>query len=99
MQYNFEWDPTKAHHNAEKHGVTFDLATEVFKDPMALTIYDDYSSSNEEDRWITLGQINSQHYLVVIHTYRNRDSDTVTNGLSPLDQLPNMKLNNIKKGK
>ncbi len=78
MQYNFEWDPTKAHHNSEKHGITFDLATEVFKDPMALTIYDDYSSSNEEDRWITLGQINGQHYLVVVHTYRNPNNDTVT---------------------
>ena len=37
MQYNFEWNPDKARRNFTKHGVTFDQATEVFKDPMALT--------------------------------------------------------------
>ena len=78
MQYNFEWDPTKATSNANKHGVTFEQATEVFKDPMALTIYDEDNSSSEEDRWITLGKANGQHYLVVVHTYRNQDSNAVT---------------------
>ncbi len=78
MQYNFEWDPVKAHGNADKHGVTFELATEVFRDPIALTIYDEENSSAEEDRWITLGQVNGQHYLVVVHTYRDLDRDTVT---------------------
>jgi uncharacterized DUF497 family protein len=75
MQYNFEWDPTKATSNANKHGVTFDQATEVFK---ALTIYDEDNSSSEEDRWITLGKANGQHYLVVVHTYRSQDSNAVT---------------------
>jgi uncharacterized protein len=74
MHYNFEWDPVKATSNANKHGVTFELATEVFRDPMALTIFDGDDSSNDEDRWITLGQVNGQHYLVVVHTYRNQDN-------------------------
>ena len=78
MQYNFEWDPGKAQSNAEKHGVTFERATGVFKDPMALTLYDEDSASSAEDRWITLGQVNGQHYLVVVHTYRNQQDDTVT---------------------
>ena len=78
MQYNFEWDPVKARSNAEKHGVSFEQATEVFKDPMALTLYDDDSASSEEDRWITLGQSNGQHYLVVAHTYRNQQDNAVT---------------------
>lgn len=67
MQYNFEWDPAKATFNAHKHRVTFEQATDVFKDPMALTIYDEDTSNNEEDRWITIGQINGQHYRVVVH--------------------------------
>ena len=78
MQYNFEWDPVKARSNADKHGVTFEQAAEVFKDPMAITLYDEGSSSNDEDRWITLGQANGQHYLVVVHTYRSQQGGAVT---------------------
>lgn len=77
MQYNFEWDPAKARINAAKHGVTFEQASAVFKDPMALTIYDEDNSSAEEDRWVTLGKAEGRHYLVVIHTYRSQDSDTL----------------------
>lgn len=78
MQYNFEWDPVKAQSNANKHGVTFEQATAVFNDPMALTIFDEDNSNDGEDRWITLGQANGQLYLVVVHTYRNQSEDAVT---------------------
>jgi Uncharacterized protein conserved in bacteria len=78
MQYNFEWDPTKAQTNTSKHGVTFEQATGVFRDPMALTVFDSDGSSEGEDRWVTLGQTNGQHYLVVIHTYTNQTEDVVT---------------------
>lgn len=74
MEYNFEWDPNKARLNRQKHGVTFEEATEVFRDPMALTIFDEEESSPEEDRWVTLGQVKGQHYLVVVHTYRSATS-------------------------
>lgn len=78
MQYNFQWDPVKAHSNVIKHGVTFEEATKVFDDPFALTIFDDEESSEDEDRWITLGLIEGRHFLVVVHTYRNIIKDTVT---------------------
>lgn len=78
MQYNFEWDPRKAHTNIRKHGVTFEEATKVFDDPMAITIFDDEESSDDEDRWVTLGQINGQHYLLVVHSYRNANDVSVT---------------------
>ena len=55
--------------------MTFEQATGVFNDPMALTVYDDKDSSGDEDRWITLGQVDGQHYLVVVHTYREQNSD------------------------
>ena len=77
MQYNFEWDPKKARTNASKHGVTFEEATKVFNDPMAMTVFDE-ESSNDEDRWVTLGQINGQHYLVVVHTYRDEANERIT---------------------
>lgn len=77
MLYNFEWDPAKALTNAKKHDVTFEQATGVFKDPMALTLFDQ-GQSDDEDRWITLGLTGGQHYLVVAHTYRGEHDDTVT---------------------
>ncbi len=69
MQYNFEWDPAKASSNSSKHGVTFEEATAVFSDPMALSTFEDEDSSPGEDRWVTLGFVGGQHYLVVVHTY------------------------------
>ena len=77
MQYNFEWEPVKARANVNKHGVSFEEASSVFKDPMALTIFDDDHSS-DEDRWITLGSASRKCYVVVVHTYRDEVGATVT---------------------
>jgi len=77
MLYNFEWDQLKAATNANKHGVTFEQAAGVFKDPMALTLLDQ-EHTDDEDRWITLGLVNGLHYLVVVHIYRDEQEDTVT---------------------
>ena len=33
IKYNFEWDPNKAKINNRKHGVSFEEATTVFRDP------------------------------------------------------------------
>ena len=78
MHYNFEWDPRKAQTNNRKHGIAFEEATKVFDDPMAITIFDDEKSSDNEDRWVTLGQVDGQHFLLVVHTYRNAGEDSVT---------------------
>jgi uncharacterized DUF497 family protein len=37
-QFQFEWDETKAAANALKHGVTFEVASTVFRDPQLLTV-------------------------------------------------------------
>lgn len=44
---------------------------------MALTLFDQ-ESSDEEDRWVTLGKVKGHYYLVVVHTYRGTLDDTVT---------------------
>jgi uncharacterized DUF497 family protein len=46
--YEFQWDPVKAQSNARKHDVTFDQAASVFLDALALTVYDEASSRDEE---------------------------------------------------
>lgn len=68
MRYEFEWDPGKAKQNAEKHRVTFDQATGVFRDPRAISIYDP-KHGQDEDRWVTLGICSTGALLAVHHTY------------------------------
>lgn len=53
--YEFEWDPFKARVNYNKHGVDFERATDVFRDPLALTILDEEHGGSEA-RWISLGK-------------------------------------------
>lgn len=65
--YDFDWDPNKARSNLKKHGVSFRLATSVFRDPLALTIFDD-EHSEQEERWVTLGRAENGQTLVVVHT-------------------------------
>ena len=52
--YNFEWDPTKAQINLNKHKISFEKATTIFHDSNAISIYDE-EHSYEEERWITMG--------------------------------------------
>jgi uncharacterized protein len=37
----FEWDDGKSAANARKHGVTFEEARDVFRDPLAIELLDD----------------------------------------------------------
>lgn len=41
MSEAFEWDEVKAGENYVKHGVSFETATEIFKDPFAIERLDD----------------------------------------------------------
>jgi uncharacterized DUF497 family protein len=70
FQYNFEWDPPKAVANFRKHGISFERAAAVFRDPEALSLYDLTHSEAGEDRWITLGLDARGQLLVVSHTWR-----------------------------
>ena len=67
--YEFLWDPAKAQWNARKHNVTFDHAATVFLDALALTVYDELNSQDEE-RWFTLGFDASGKLFAVAHTLR-----------------------------
>ena len=66
----FEWDPDKDRRNQLKHGVSFDEASTVFGDPLALTI-DDPDHSVDENRFLTTGLSNQQRLIVVVHTDRD----------------------------
>jgi uncharacterized DUF497 family protein len=65
--YEFEWDLFKGQTNISKHGVHFQRAATVFRDPLALTIPDE-DHVESENRWITLGRDATSRYVLVVHT-------------------------------
>ena len=77
MHTYFEWDPSKAQRNLDKHGVSIRRAASVFRDPNALSKYDE-EHSDEEDRWVTLGLDEGDVLLVVHHTFREEDEQKST---------------------
>ena len=63
----FEWDERKNKQNLAKHDVDFQTAELVFDDPYAVTIRD--LIHDDEDRYITLGEIGPGAVLFVVHTF------------------------------
>jgi uncharacterized DUF497 family protein len=55
----FQWDDNKAAENYAAHGVRFEAAREVFKDPFALEWLDDREDYGE-DRYIILGMVENR---------------------------------------
>jgi len=69
MKLEFEWHDAKATANLQNHGVGFDLATTVFKDPFAVERLDDREDYSEE-RFIIIGTALGGIVLVVVYTER-----------------------------
>lgn len=62
----FEWDTAKARTNRRKHGISFEIARQVFDDPDALVEQD--RVEHGELRWQTLGTVSGILLLLVAHT-------------------------------
>jgi hypothetical protein len=68
LRYTFEWDPVKAKQNLKKHRISFDRGAEVVLDPLAVSIFDEEHSGDEE-RWVTLGKDRQGRVLILVHTF------------------------------
>lgn len=77
VYYKIEWDPPKAKINKKKHNVSFENAATIFKDPRAISIYDN-EHSEAEDRWITIGLSSNGVLLVVHHTFNQIDKQLIS---------------------
>ena len=67
MDYEYAWDDRKAQVNLQKHKVSFEEASSVFSDPLALTYADGMHSLNEA-RFLTFGMSFSSRILIISHT-------------------------------
>jgi uncharacterized DUF497 family protein len=53
-QFDFEWDENKAAANIRKHGVSFELASSIFADPLLVSAAD-LEHGEAEERWFSVG--------------------------------------------
>jgi hypothetical protein len=65
----FEWDARKAADNRARHNVSFEEAVTVFGDPLG-RITDDPRHSEDEERFVLLGQSRRRRLLVVMFAER-----------------------------
>jgi uncharacterized DUF497 family protein len=71
----FEWDENKNRINFQKHRVSFNEAQTVFSDEFILFFPDDEHSQDEE-RFIAIGESAKSRLLIVCHCYRDDDAIT-----------------------
>ncbi len=64
----FDWDDAKAASNYANHGVTFDMASAVFRDPFAIDWLDEREAYGEA-RYVTIGMVDGR-LLYVAYTMR-----------------------------
>jgi len=67
-QIRFEWDERKNLSNQRKHGVSFEQAALVFRDPFCVFVQDRIEDG--EVRWQTIGSVEGVLLLLVAHTIR-----------------------------
>lgn len=66
----FEWDDNKYEINLKKHGISFEEASTVWTDGLALIAPDPEHSLTEEREWI-IGESYKGRLLIVVYTMRN----------------------------
>lgn len=71
----FTWDEKKNQANQRGHHVSFELAKEVFADPLALSHMDRVEEG--EQRWQTLGTVGGTVILLVAHTTSEQEEEEV----------------------
>ena len=75
----FHWDKTKAAENLKKHGISFSEASEVFSDPLHISVLD-VRFDKLEERWISIGMTAKGKLIVVGHLYsitREQGKETI----------------------
>jgi uncharacterized DUF497 family protein len=82
----FVWDQAKSRRNRQKHGVSFESATQVFADPFCLTMSD--PSCPGEERYWTIGRLENLVILVVVHTTREERGEEITRIISARKSTP-----------
>jgi uncharacterized protein len=65
----YAWDDNKAVKNLAKHGISFTEAKTIFDDPLYVDFYD-LDHSDDEERYLIVGESNRGRLLIVSYTER-----------------------------
>ena len=71
--FQLEWDPAKNLSNQRKHGVSFEEAAQVFRDPLFLSWKDRVQDG--EERWQACGEVDGLSMLIIAHIIREEVED------------------------
>jgi len=74
-QFQFEWDELKAAANVLKHGVAFEVAATVFRDPHLLSVAD-IEHSEFEERWFSVGCASNGAMISIVYLWSESSSVT-----------------------
>lgn len=89
MSLEFEWDSNKAAANLKKHGVAFDEALTVFRDPLAL-LFDDPDHSADEQREVIIASRRNRGFLWSALPSGRAGFGSSTRGARPPQNASNM---------
>lgn len=64
-----DWNKNKVASNLSRHGISFEESKTVFDDPLYVDFYDPYHSEDEE-RYLIVGESNRGRLLIVSYTER-----------------------------
>jgi uncharacterized protein len=73
----FEWNPSKAATNYQKHGVSFTEAATVFNDALGVA-FPDPDHSRGESRYVMIGLSRRGQLLIVAYTEREEKIRIIT---------------------
>lgn len=76
----FEWDENKNRENFIKHKINFELAKEVFDDPLVEYLFD--RGVGDEERWQAIGHVKANFLVVVVHCYRDKNEEEIVRIIS-----------------
>ena len=74
MTARFTWDPAKAARNKRIHGISFEMAREVFADPNHIVTESYHCEEEGERRYLAIGMTRNLVLVVVVFVDRSESS-------------------------
>ena len=71
-----EWDKNKNRANQKKHGISFEVAREIFEDPFHISKLD-HRFNYFEERWITIGSAKNNTIIVIANLFFSEDGEEI----------------------
>lgn len=82
----FAWDDAKSLSNRRKHGISFEVASQVFADPFCVVLRD--CNVGHEDRFWAIGVLRNLVVAVVVHTVSGQEGEDIVRIISARKATP-----------